>query len=79
MPSVTPVCPFLVYSKVLDVELVLSCSHPRLHLTVDGKGPINAKERRRTSLKAPGVLPRQSVNQVRRVSFCKMIMQRHEC
>lgn len=30
---------------------------------IDGKGPINAKERRRSSLKAPGILPRQSVNQ----------------
>ncbi|KAH8921314.1 ATP synthase F1, alpha subunit [Atractiella rhizophila] len=30
---------------------------------IDGKGPIEAAERRRTSLKAPGVLPRRSVNQ----------------
>ncbi|PWN88543.1 ATP synthase F1, alpha subunit [Acaromyces ingoldii] len=30
---------------------------------IDGKGPIDAKERRRASLKAPGILPRQSVNQ----------------
>jgi F-type H+-transporting ATPase subunit alpha len=30
---------------------------------IDGKGPINTKERRRSSLKAPGILPRQSVNQ----------------
>lgn len=30
---------------------------------IDGKGPINATERRRTSLKAPGILPRRSVNQ----------------
>lgn len=30
---------------------------------IDGKGPIKAAERRRASLKAPGILPRQSVNQ----------------
>jgi len=30
---------------------------------IDGKGPIKAAERRRTTLKAPGVLPRRSVNQ----------------
>ena len=30
---------------------------------IDGKGPINATERRRAALKAPGILPRRSVNQ----------------
>ncbi|CAI7571944.1 unnamed protein product [Penicillium pancosmium] len=30
---------------------------------IDGKGPINATEHRRAQLKAPGILPRQSVNQ----------------
>lgn len=30
---------------------------------IDGKGPINTKERRRAQLKAPGILPRQSVNE----------------
>lgn len=30
---------------------------------IDGKGPIEAAERRRASVKAPGVLPRRSVNQ----------------
>ncbi|ETS64324.1 hypothetical protein PaG_01169 [Moesziomyces aphidis] len=30
---------------------------------IDGKGPIEAAERRRASLKAPGILPRQSVNE----------------
>ncbi|KAK4240809.1 P-loop containing nucleoside triphosphate hydrolase protein [Achaetomium macrosporum] len=30
---------------------------------IDGKGPINTKERRRAQLKAPGILPRRSVNQ----------------
>ncbi|KAL6919912.1 hypothetical protein ACHAPO_001213 [Fusarium lateritium] len=30
---------------------------------IDGKGPINTKERRRAQLKAPGILPRKSVNE----------------
>lgn len=30
---------------------------------IDGKGPIKAAERRRAQLKAPGILPRRSVNQ----------------
>ncbi|KAK4150265.1 P-loop containing nucleoside triphosphate hydrolase protein [Chaetomidium leptoderma] len=30
---------------------------------IDGKGPLNTKERRRAQLKAPGILPRHSVNQ----------------
>ncbi|KAI5466811.1 P-loop containing nucleoside triphosphate hydrolase protein [Mariannaea sp. PMI_226] len=30
---------------------------------IDGKGPINTTERRRAQLKAPGILPRQSVNE----------------
>ncbi|KAJ9157951.1 ATP synthase subunit alpha [Pleurostoma richardsiae] len=30
---------------------------------IDGKGPINTKEKRRAQLKAPGILPRHSVNQ----------------
>ncbi|KAL1976509.1 hypothetical protein VTN31DRAFT_2791 [Thermomyces dupontii] len=30
---------------------------------VDGKGPINAKERRRAQVKAPGILPRRSVKE----------------
>lgn len=30
---------------------------------IDGKGPIKAKEKRRAQLKAPGILPRRSVNQ----------------
>ncbi|CAG8927071.1 unnamed protein product [Penicillium salamii] len=30
---------------------------------IDGKGPLNNKENRRAQLKAPGILPRQSVNQ----------------
>lgn len=30
---------------------------------IDGKGPINTKERSRAQVKAPGILPRKSVNQ----------------
>lgn len=30
---------------------------------IDGKGPIKTKERKRTEVKAPGILPRKSVNQ----------------
>lgn len=30
---------------------------------IDGKGPINASERRRIELKAPGIIPRKSVHQ----------------
>ena len=30
---------------------------------IDGKGPINASAKRRAQLKAPGILPRRSVNQ----------------
>ncbi|KEY71075.1 hypothetical protein S7711_00898 [Stachybotrys chartarum IBT 7711] len=30
---------------------------------IDGKGPLNTTERRRAQLKAPGILPRKSVNQ----------------
>ncbi|RSL96513.1 ATP synthase subunit alpha, mitochondrial [Fusarium ambrosium] len=30
---------------------------------IDGKGPIQTKERRRAQLKAPGILPRKSVNE----------------
>ncbi|EMF17007.1 ATP synthase alpha chain mitochondrial precursor [Sphaerulina musiva SO2202] len=30
---------------------------------IDGKGPLKTKERRRAQMKAPGILPRQSVNQ----------------
>ena len=31
---------------------------------IDGKGPVNASERRRASLTAPGILPRRSANQL---------------
>jgi len=30
---------------------------------IDGLGPINAKSRRRVELKAPGIIPRQSVHE----------------
>ena len=30
---------------------------------IDGKGPINSKDRRRIELKAPGIIPRQSVSE----------------
>ena len=30
---------------------------------IDGKGPIKTTERRRAQLKAPGILPRQSVRE----------------
>ena len=30
---------------------------------IDGKGPINAKQRRRAEVKAPGILPRKSVHE----------------
>ena len=30
---------------------------------IDGQGPIAAKERRRVELKAPGILPRESVSE----------------
>ncbi|KAJ5278250.1 hypothetical protein N7524_004403 [Penicillium chrysogenum] len=30
---------------------------------IDGKGPLNTKQKARAQLKAPGILPRQSVNQ----------------
>ncbi|GJN73148.1 alpha subunit of the F1 sector of mitochondrial F1F0 ATP synthase [Purpureocillium lilacinum] len=36
---------------------------------IDGKGPINTKEKRRAQLKAPGILPRKSVNQPVQTGF----------
>lgn len=43
----------------LESELLTCSGNP-----IDGKGPIKTKERRRAQLKAPGILPRRSVNQV---------------
>ncbi|NCN95434.1 MAG: F0F1 ATP synthase subunit alpha [Bdellovibrionales bacterium] len=34
-----------------------------LGMPIDGKGPINAKETRLVEMKAPGIMPRQSVNE----------------
>merc|ERR1719324_1084216 len=34
-----------------------------LGMPIDGLGPINTKERRRVELKAPGIIPRQSVHE----------------
>jgi len=42
----------------MDTDLLFS-GNP-----IDGKGPIKTKDRRRAQLKAPGILPRRSVNQV---------------
>lgn len=36
---------------------------------IDGKGPIKTKEKRRAMLKAPGILPRKSVNQPVQTGF----------
>lgn len=36
---------------------------------IDGKGPIKTKEKRRAQLKAPGILPRKSVNQPVQTGF----------
>lgn len=36
---------------------------------IDGKGPINTKEKRRAQLKAPGILPRKSVNEPVQTGF----------
>ncbi|KAK2590918.1 Alpha subunit of the F1 sector of mitochondrial F1F0 ATP synthase [Conoideocrella luteorostrata] len=36
---------------------------------IDGKGPLNTKERRRAQLKAPGILPRKSVNEPVQTGF----------
>ena len=30
---------------------------------IDGKGPINSKEKKRVEVKAPGIIPRKSVNE----------------
>ena len=52
--------------QIVDVpigEAMLGRVVDALGNPIDGKGPINTKERRRVSLKAPGILPRRSVNQ----------------
>jgi len=41
----------------------LGCVIDALSNPIDGKGSIEAAEQRRASLKAPGILPRHSINQ----------------
>ena len=52
--------------QIVDVpvgEAMLGRVVDALGAPIDGKGPIKTTERRRAQLKAPGILPRQSVNQ----------------
>ncbi|KAL8669908.1 MAG: hypothetical protein Q9168_005527 [Polycauliona sp. 1 TL-2023] len=52
--------------EIVDVpvgEAMLGRVVDALGNPIDGKGPIKTSERRRAQLKAPGILPRRSVNQ----------------
>ncbi|KAF8494243.1 P-loop containing nucleoside triphosphate hydrolase protein [Russula emetica] len=49
--------------RVWDLKNSVLHSSVALGNPIDGKGPIQATERRRAALKAPGILPRHSVNQ----------------
>ncbi|KAK7191557.1 Alpha subunit of the F1 sector of mitochondrial F1F0 ATP synthase [Paraphaeosphaeria sporulosa] len=52
--------------EIVDVpvgEALLGRVVDALGNPIDGKGPIKSTEKRRAQLKAPGILPRQSVNQ----------------
>ncbi|KAI6786950.1 ATP synthase subunit alpha [Hortaea werneckii] len=52
--------------EIVDVpvgEALLGRVVDALGNPIDGKGPIKTTERRRAQVKAPGILPRQSVNQ----------------
>ncbi|KJX94871.1 mitochondrial ATP synthase alpha subunit like protein [Zymoseptoria brevis] len=52
--------------EIVDVpvgEAMLGRVVDALGNPIDGKGPIKTTERRRAQMKAPGILPRQSVNQ----------------
>ncbi|KAI9710678.1 MAG: Alpha subunit of the F1 sector of mitochondrial F1F0 ATP synthase [Bogoriella megaspora] len=52
--------------EIVDVpvgEALLGRVVDALGNPIDGKGPIKTSDRRRTSMKAPGILPRRSVNQ----------------
>merc|ERR1712029_478051 len=52
--------------QIVDVpvgEAILGRVVDALGNPIDGKGPLKTTERRRAQLKAPGILPRQSVNQ----------------
>merc|ERR1712113_641405 len=51
---------------IVDVpigEALLGRVVDALGIPIDGAGPINATERRRVELKAPGIIPRQSVHE----------------
>lgn len=51
---------------IVDVpigEALLGRVVDALGIPIDGAGPINSKERRRVELKAPGIIPRQSVHE----------------
>jgi proton translocating ATP synthase F1 alpha subunit len=51
---------------IVDVpigEALLGRVVDALGVPIDGAGPINTKERRRVELKAPGIIPRQSVHE----------------
>ena len=45
---------------------------------IDGAGPIGAKERRRVGVKAPGIIPRQSVKEPMQASFYFYCPYKHE-
>ncbi len=45
---------------------------------IDGAGPIGAKERRRVGVKAPGIIPRQSVKEPMQASFYFYFPYKHE-
>ncbi|KAF8493715.1 P-loop containing nucleoside triphosphate hydrolase protein [Russula emetica] len=49
--------------RVWDLKNSVLHSSVALGNPIDGKGPIQATEHRRAALKAPGILPRRSVNQ----------------
>ncbi|KAF8495688.1 P-loop containing nucleoside triphosphate hydrolase protein [Russula emetica] len=49
--------------RVWDLKNLVLHSSAALGNPIDGKGPIQATERRRAALKAPGILPRRSMNQ----------------
>jgi len=52
--------------QIVDVpvgEALLGRVVDALGNPIDGKGPLNTTERRRSQMKAPGILPRRSVNQ----------------
>ena len=41
---------------------------------IDGKGPIDATERRRVDVKAPGIIPRKSVHEPMAVSYTHLTL-----